>query len=239
MLETHLSDQRGTADHGWLKAKHSFSFANYYNPRHMGFGPLRVINDDRIAPSMGFGTHGHENMEIITYVMSGELSHRDSMGNQEKIPAGEVQKMSAGRGVRHSEFNSSDSSEVHLLQIWIEPNVQGIAPEYEQFTLDDLPLTEGWRVIAAPNGKWHDAKGAMRLYQDAALLCARATEASSELQYVLDGQRAAYIHVATGSASVNGMTLHAGDAVKVWDESLIKVELHADAQVLLFDLPRH
>ena len=237
MLQTHLSHQRGSADHGWLKAKHSFSFSSYYDPNNMGFGPLRVINEDRVAPAMGFGMHGHDNMEIITYIMAGELSHRDSMGNQEKIPAGEVQKMSAGSGVRHSEFNSSDVNETHLLQIWIEPNVRGIAPEYEQYPLGDLPQTEGWRVIAAPNGEWRGATGAMRLYQDDALLNAREVDGVRERSYALGGQRAAYVHVAMGTATVNGVALQAGDALKIWDESMVEVKLDALAQVLLFDLP--
>ena len=237
MLQTHLSHQRGSADHGWLKAKHSFSFSSYYDPNNMGFGPLRVINEDRVAPAMGFGMHGHDNMEIITYIMAGELSHRDSMGNQEKIPAGEVQKMSAGSGVRHSEFNSSDVNETHLLQIWIEPNVRGIAPEYEQYPLGDLPQTEGWRVIAAPNGEWRGATGAMRLYQDAALLNAREVDGVRERSYALGAQRAAYVHVAMGLATVNGVALQAGDALKIWDESMVEVKLDALSQVLLFDLP--
>lgn len=238
MLQAHLSHQRGGADHGWLKAKHSFSFSSYYDPNNMGFGALRVINEDRIAPSMGFGTHGHDNMEIITYLLDGELSHRDSMGNQEKIPAGEVQKMSAGSGVRHSEFNSSDANTAHLLQIWIEPNVSDIAPEYEQYALDELPQTDGWRVIAAPNGEWRGAKGAMRLHQDAALLNAREVDGVRERSYALGVQRAAYVHVAMGSATVNGMVLQAGDALKIWDEPAVEVRLNDAAQVLLFDLPR-
>ena len=237
MHQTHLSNQRGGADHGWLKAKHSFSFGGYYDPSNMGFGALRVINEDRVAPSMGFGTHGHDNMEIITYILSGELSHRDSMGNQEKIPAGEVQKMSAGSGIRHSEFNSSDAVETHLLQIWIEPNVRDITPEYEQFTLADLPQTEGWRVIAAPSGEWRGATGAMRLYQDAALLNARSVDGATQRNYELSHHRAAYVHIAVGSATVNGVALVAGDAIKVWDESAISVVLGDDTEVLLFDLP--
>lgn len=237
MLQTHLSTQRGSADHGWLKAKHSFSFSSYYDPNNMGFGALRVINEDRVAPSMGFGAHGHDNMEIITYILSGELSHRDSMGNQEKIPAGEVQKMSAGSGVRHSEFNSSDVNETHLLQIWIEPNVRNIEPEYEQYSLQDLPQAQGWRVIAAPKGEWRGVTGAMRLYQDGALLNARAVDGAKERSYDLGVKRAGFIHVAVGSAVVNGVELNAGDALKIWDEEKIDVVLGEDAQVLLFDLP--
>ena len=238
MLQTRLSNERGGADHGWLKALHSFSFSSYQDPAHMGFSALRVINEDRIAPTMGFGMHGHQNMEIITYILEGELSHRDSMGNEAAILAGQVQKMSAGSGVRHSEFNSSDANEAHLLQIWIEPNVHGIAPEYEQYPLSDLPQADGWRVIAAPQGEWRGAMGAMRLYQDAALLNAREMDGARERSYELGDKRAAYVHVALGSATVNGVALQAGDALKIWDEPKVEVVLAEQAQVLLFDLPR-
>jgi redox-sensitive bicupin YhaK (pirin superfamily) len=237
MLQTILSSERGGADHGWLKAKHSFSFSQYFNPARMGFGPLRVINEDLVAPTMGFGTHGHQDMEIITYILDGELSHRDSMGNQAAILKGQVQKMSAGRGVRHSEFNSRDDSSTHFLQIWIEPNVTGIEPEYEQQNLSDLPVHNGWRVIAAPNGLWLGQTGAFRLYQDAVFLVAHADDGLSERHYALDNQRLAYIHVATGSATVNGVRLSAGDAVQMSDESSVDVVLSEGAQVLLFDLP--
>lgn len=238
MLQTRLSAERGGADHGWLKALHSFSFSSYYDPAHMGFSALRVINEDRIAPTMGFGTHGHQDMEIITYVLEGELSHKDSMGNQAAILSGQVQKMSAGRGVRHSEFNSSENTTTHLLQIWIEPNVNGIEPEYEQQNLTDLPQYDGWRAIAAPKGEWLGRSGAFRLYQDAVFLVAHHADGTQSRDYVLGEKRAAYVHIATGNAVVNGLSLSAGDAVKIWDEAAVSIEMGDNAQVLLFDLPK-
>ena len=237
MLTLRKANERGHADHGWLNALHSFSFANYYDPAHMGFSALRVINEDRVAPNMGFGMHGHQNMEIITYVLEGELSHKDSMGNTSVIRAGEVQKMSAGRGVRHSEFNPDATRGTHLLQIWIEPNVANIEPEYEQNQIVDLPLMDGWRAIAAPDGVWQGLVGAVRLYQDAVLLLAHHNDGLAERVYALADKRSAYVHIATGSAVVNGIELNAGDALKITDESQVTVQLQANAQVLVFDLP--
>ena len=237
MLTPRKANERGHADHGWLNALHSFSFANYYDPAHMGFSALRVINEDRIAPNMGFGTHGHQNMEIITYVLEGELAHKDSMGNASTIRAGEVQKMSAGRGVRHSEFNPDEARATHLLQIWIEPNVANIEPEYEQNQIADLPLLNGWRAVAAPDGVWNELQGAVRLYQDGVLLLAHHDDGLATRSHALAHGRAAYVHIATGSALVNGLELQAGDALKINDEAEVSVQLQADAQVLLFDLP--
>lgn len=237
MQEVIRSDQRGGADHGWLKAKHSFSFAQYFNPQRMGFGPLRVINEDRIAPTMGFGTHGHKDMEIITYILEGELSHKDSMGNQAAILKGQVQKMSAGKGVLHSEFNSSNDQTTHLLQIWIEPNVTGITPEYEQLNLSELPKHDGWRAIAAPDGQWLGAQGAFRLYQDAVFLVAHHDDGLQNRHYTLSDSRLAYVHVAVGSATVNGHQLNAGDALQISQETAVNVTMTENAQVLLFDLP--
>lgn len=236
MLQTRLSNERGGADHGWLKALHSFSFSSYQDPAHMGFSALRVINEDRIAPTMGFGMHGHQNMEIITYILEGELSHRDSMGNEAAILAGQVQKMSAGSGVRHSEFNSSAQT-THLLQIWIEPNAFNIAPEYEQQNIIDLPQHDGWRAIAAPKGEWLGRGGAFRLYQDAVFLVAHHADGGQKRDYALGERRAAYVHIATGRAVVNGVALSAGDALKIWNELSVTVEMGDNAQVLLFDLP--
>lgn len=237
MMIPRYANERGYADHGWLKARHSFSFAHYYDPANMGFGALRVINDDRIAPEMGFGMHGHQNMEIITYILTGALAHRDSMGNASTILAGQVQKMSAGAGVRHSEFNADTHQETHLLQIWVEPNVTGIEPEYEQTETDDLPRRDGWRAIAAPDGQWHGVSGAFRLYQDAALLLAHSDDGLDVRRYTLGDKRVAYVHVAVGDATVNAVNLHAGDALKIKDEAEIQVTLTDGAQVLLFDLP--
>ncbi|MGL4767454.1 MAG: pirin family protein [Formosimonas sp.] len=236
MQQIRLAAERGLADHGWLKAAHSFSFASYYDPAHMGFSALRVLNEDYIAPTMGFGMHGHQDMEIITYILEGELSHRDSMGNQAAILAGQVQKMSAGSGVRHSEFNSSAQT-THLLQIWLEPNQLGIAPEYEQHNIADLPQHNGWRAIAAPNGQWQGCGGAFRLYQDAVFLLAHHNDGTHNRHYALGEHRAAYVHAATGSATVNGVALNAGDALKVWNEVAVDLEISDNAQVLLFDLP--
>ena len=237
MLTPRKAHERGHADHGWLNALHSFSFANYYDPAHMGFSALRVINEDRIAPNMGFGTHGHQNMEIITYVLEGELAHKDSMGNASIIRAGEVQKMSAGRGVRHSEFNPDEARATHLLQIWIEPNVANIEPEYEQNQIADLPLLNGWRAVAAPDGVWNELQGAVRLYQDGVLLLAHHDDGLATRTHALAYGRAAYVHIATGSALVNGLELQAGDALKINDEAEVSVQLQAGAQVLMFDLP--
>ena len=237
MLTPRKAHERGHADHGWLNALHSFSFANYYDPAHMGFSALRVINEDRIAPNMGFGTHGHQNMEIITYVLEGDLAHKDSMGNASIIRAGEVQKMSAGRGVRHSEFNPDEARATHLLQIWIEPNVANIEPEYEQNQIADLPLLNGWRAVAAPDGVWNELQGAVRLYQDGVLLLAHHDDGLATRTHALAYGRAAYVHIATGSALVNGLELQAGDALKINDEAEVSVQLQAGAQVLMFDLP--
>ena len=238
MLTLRKANERGQADHGWLKAQHSFSFANYYDPAHMGFSALRVINDDRIAADMGFGMHGHQNMEIITYILKGELAHKDSMGNASVIRAGEVQKMSAGRGVRHSEFNpdTNPAGQTHLLQIWIEPNVANIEPEYEQTQIADLPLAQGWRVVAAPDGIHHGLAGAVRLYQNAVLLLAHSDDGLALRTHALDKGRRAYVHIATGAALVNGVALEAGDALKITDETEVSVQLQGDAQVLMFDL---
>lgn len=238
MFETRLSDERGGADHGWLNARHSFSFSQYYDPKNMGFSALRVINEDFIAPTMGFCMHGHQDMEIITYILDGELSHKDSMGNQAKILKGQVQKMSAGSGVRHSEFNSSASQTTHLLQIWVEPNVNGIEPEYAQHDLIDLPLIEGWRAVAAPSGEWRGQTGAVQLHQEAVLLLAHHDDGNENREYLLGLDRSAYVHVAMGQASVNGVELKAGDAIKIWDETQVRVTMGEQAQVLLFDLPK-
>ena len=224
--------ERGFADHGWLKSYHTFSFADYYDPAHMGFGPLRVINEDRVAPGAGFGTHGHRDMEIISYVLEGELAHRDSLGNGSVIRPGDVQRMSAGRGVRHSEFNNSEKEEVHFLQIWIEPDVLSIEPEYEEKRFTEEDKRGRLRLIASPDG--HD--GSVRIHQDARVY-AGLFDGDERAQLELAPKRRAYVHVARGSLVANGEALNAGDALRVTDTSAISIERGQGAEVLVFDLP--
>src|SRR5574337_2060151 len=207
MLTVRKSQDRGHADHGWLNSYHSFSFAGYYDPRHMGWGNLRVINEDRIAPGTGFGTHCHRDMEIISYVLAGELAHQDSMGNVKGIPPGDVQRMSAGTGVMHSEFNHAQGQTTHFLQIWIEPNVRGIAPSYEQITVPPADKRGRLRLIAAPT---HDA-GAVTIHADARVY-AGLIDGDEAAHVAIDAARKAYVHVVRGAVRVNGQSLSAGDA---------------------------
>ena len=230
MIKLRPSASRGFADHGWLVARHSFSFADYHDPAEMGWGVLRVINEDRVAPGKGFGTHGHRDMEIVTYVIEGELEHRDSMGNGEVIRPGEVQRMSAGSGVRHSEFNPSPSVATHLLQIWIEPRERGIAPGYEQQAL--APGANAWRLIASPDA----ADGSTLIHQDASLRAARLTQGAT-LDYVLDPARLAYVHLVRGSLQLNGLAMQTGDGAKIAGESALHLVAGEESEVLLFDLP--
>jgi quercetin 2,3-dioxygenase len=232
MIELRKSEERGHAQHGWLDSYHSFSFADYYDPRHMGFGPLRVINEDRIAPGTGFGTHRHKDMEIITYVLDGELAHKDSMGNGSVIRPGDVQRMSAGLGVQHSEFNHSEQNGVHLLQIWIQPNVTGIAPSYEEKKFSRAEKNGRLRLIASPDG----ADGSVSLHQDARLY-AGWFDAAQDAQLELDPGRLAYVHAVRGTFSVNGQRLAAGDAAKLSGESQLRIEGAEQAEILVFDLP--
>jgi len=232
MIELRKANERGHAQHGWLDSWHSFSFADYYDPAHMGFGPLRVINDDRIAPGQGFGTHGHRDMEIITYVLDGELEHKDSMGTGSVIRPGDVQRMSAGRGVMHSEFNHSATNGVHLLQIWIMPNLAGVDPSYEEKKFSAQEKTGRLRLIAAPDG----ADGAVRLHQDARLY-AGLFDGAAAAQLPLAPGRLGYVHVARGALSVNGQRLDAGDAAKLSSESAVRLADGEAAEVLVFDLP--
>ena len=231
MIQLRPSGSRGFADHGWLVARHSFSFADYYDPDEMGWGALRVINEDRVAPGKGFGTHGHRDMEIVTYVMSGELEHRDSLGNGEVIRPGEVQRMSAGRGIRHSEFNPSSSETTHLLQIWIEPNEMGINPDYEQQPL--APGDNDWRVIASPDA----AQGSTRIHQEASIHAARL-QSGHELGYEIDPLRLAYVHLVRGRLVLNEIEMNAGDGAKIAAESSLRFVAGEDSEILLFDLPR-
>ena len=232
MLTLRRSAERGYADHGWLQSFHSFSFADYYDPAHMGFGPLRVINEDRVAPGSGFGTHGHRDMEIISYVLDGELAHRDSMGNGSVIRHGDVQRMSAGSGVRHSEYNHAADRTTHFLQIWIEPNVTGITPSYEEQRYADAEKQGRWRLLASPDG----ADGSVRIHQDARLYAARLAPGDS-LTAELAAGRLGYLHLVRGALTVNGQALTTGDAVAARDESRLVVAAGADSEALLFDLP--
>lgn len=226
------SEERGYADHGWLKSFHSFSFADYYDPKHMGFGPLRVINEDRVAPGMGFGTHGHRDMEIISYVLSGELAHKDNMGNGRAILPNEVQRMSAGKGVMHSEFNHSNQETTHFLQIWIVPDVVGVNPSYEQINIPVEEKRGKLRLIASPNG----ANGSVTIHSSTRLYAA-LINGSESATHELAENRLAYVHVARGSLRVNGQELKAGDALMFAKEPQITLEAGTDAEVLLFDLP--
>ena len=230
MIELRKSNERGYADHGWLQSFHTFSFADYHDPGHMGFGPLRVINDDRIAPGQGFGTHGHRDMEIITYVLQGALAHKDSMGNGSTILPGDVQRMSAGSGVRHSEF-SHETAPTHLLQIWIEPDVSGIPPEYEQTHFEPSAKRGKLRLLASGDGR----DGSLKIHQDADLFAALIDGEERVVHAVKPGRRA-FVHVALGKVTVNGMPLEAGDALKATNVPEIVIEKGTGAEVLLFDL---
>ncbi|GAB3184238.1 pirin family protein [Hydrogenophaga aquatica] len=231
MITLRRSQERGYADHGWLKSFHSFSFAGYYDPAHMGWGNLRVINEDRIAPGTGFGTHGHRDMEIISYVLQGELAHQDSMGNVKGIPPGEVQRMSAGRGVMHSEFNHAPNQTTHFLQIWIEPNVTGIAPSYEQKAFADADKRGQLRLVASPDG----AKDSVTIHADAALY-AGLFDGDEKAELTLDPARLGYVHLVRGELEVNGQRLQAGDAAMLQGESQVTLAKGRDAEVLVFDL---
>jgi redox-sensitive bicupin YhaK (pirin superfamily) len=231
MLEIRKSAERGYADHGWLRSFHTFSFADYYDPRHMGFGALRVINEDRINPGTGFGTHGHRDMEIVSYVLEGELAHKDSMGNGSTIVPGDVQRMSAGTGVMHSEFNHAPGATTHFLQIWIEPSARGIAPSYEQKHFDAASKRGKLRLVASPDGD----EGSVVIHQDARLYAA-LLDRDPPVRHELAKGRKAYVHVARGKITVNGQPLEAGDALKAMQVSEITLEKGEGAEILLFDL---
>ena len=231
MLQIRRSQERGYADHGWLRSYHSFSFAGYYDAAHMGFGNLRVINEDRVAAGAGFGTHGHRDMEIISYVLSGELAHKDSMGNVESIPPGDVQRMSAGRGVTHSEFNHKSDQTTHFLQIWIEPKLKGVAPGYEQKSFTPQDKRGRLRLVASPDG----ADGSVSMNADARLY-AGLFDGAEEATLALDPTRKAYVHLVRGELEVNGQKLGGGDAAKLDGESQVRLSAGKDAEVLVFDL---
>jgi quercetin 2,3-dioxygenase len=238
MLTLRKATDRGHAQHGWLDSWHSFSFADYHDPQHMGVGNLRVINEDRIAPGTGFGTHGHRDMEIVSYVLSGALAHKDSMGNgsagaanQGVIRPGDVQRMSAGTGVMHSEFNHSAEQAAHFLQIWLLPSRRGITPGYEQKHFDEQSKRGRLALVAAPDARG----GAVAIHADASIR-AGLFDGDEHADLALDAERTAYVHVARGSVQVNGLSLQAGDALRLDGEALLLIEKGHNAEVLVFDL---
>jgi len=226
------SEERGFADHGWLKSFHTFSFADYFDPEHVEFGPLRVINEDRVQAGAGFGTHAHRDMEIISYVLSGELAHKDSMGNGSTIKPGDVQRMSAGTGVQHSEFNPSPSEAVHFLQIWIQPAKRGLKPSYAEKRFDADEKRGKLRLIVSPDA----ADGSLPIHQDARLYAGLFNDSEQADLTVKDGRRI-YVHVARGVISANGQRLQAGDGLKITDTNTLQVSNGHEAEVLVFDLP--
>jgi len=232
MKVTRRSQDRGHADHGWLNSYHSFSFADYFDQDHVEFGPLRVLNEDRVAAGQGFGTHGHRNMEIISYVLEGELAHQDSIGTGSTIRPGDVQRMSAGSGVRHSEFNASQTKPVHFLQIWIQPNVSDIPPSYEEKRFEAAEKRGRLRLIASQGGE----SGSVRVHQDVRVY-GGLFDAAERADHELAPGRRAYVHVARGIVHVNGVELEAGDAIKLSDELRVQIEHGAAAEILVFDLP--
>ena len=232
MITIRRASERGHAQHGWLDSFHSFSFADYHDPEHMGFGALRVINEDRVQPGRGFGTHGHRDMEIISYVLEGGLAHKDSMGNGSVIRPGDVQRMSAGTGVMHSEFNASERDPVHFLQIWIEPNRRGVQPGYEEKRFEADSKRGRLRLIASPDG----ADGSVTLHQDARVYAA-LLDGNESVEHRAAAGRRVYVHVVRGEAEVNGERLSAGDAAKATAVDTIRIANARAAEVLLFDLP--
>ena len=235
MLTVRSSGDRGYADHGWLKSFHSFSFAGYFDDQHMGWGNLRVINEDRIAPGTGFGTHGHRDMEIISYVLSGNLAHQDSMGNVKGIPPGDVQRMSAGSGVQHSEFNHAQGEQTHFLQIWIEPNVTGIDPGYEQKSVPESAKRGQLALVAAPAADAQAAEHAVQIHADARMFAGLFNGAETA-HLPLNPARKAYVFLVRGNLQVNGQNLQAGDAAMLQAESSLALSQGQDAEVLVFDL---
>lgn len=231
MITVRKSLDRGHADHGWLRSYHTFSFGDYYDPKEMGWGPLRVINEDRVLPSKGFGTHGHRDMEIISYVLAGQLRHKDSMGNGTIIRPGDVQRMSAGTGVQHSEFNPSSSAPVHFLQIWIEPERTGLEPSYEQKFFAPEDKQGRLRLVASREGR----EGSVQVHQDADLY-ASLLSPNEQVSHRLAAGRLAYLHLVKGAISVNGVQLKTGDAVKIESEHELVIAADGDSELLLFDV---
>ncbi|WP_374581780.1 pirin family protein [Pseudoduganella sp.] len=231
MLQVRKSEERGVANFGWLDSRHSFSFGHYYDPKHVGFGPLLVINEDKVAPGQGFGTHGHRDMEIISYVLSGALEHKDSMGNGSVLHYGDVQRMTAGTGVRHSEYNHSQREGVHFLQIWIQPSQGGIEPGYEEKHFTPESKTGVLRLVASPDGR----EGSVLVHQDAYIYASILNEGG--LEHTLAAGRQAYVHIIRGSLTVNGVALKGGDAAKITGEEKVVLSGADNVEVLLFDLP--
>lgn len=231
MITIRKADQRGRANHGWLDSQHTFSFANYYDPSHMGFRDLRVINEDRVAPGAGFPTHPHRDMEIISYVIQGAIEHRDSLGNGSVIRPGDVQRMSAGTGVAHSEFNASQREPLHFLQIWIVPRERGIAPGYEQKAFSEDERTNTLRLVASPDGR----DGSVTIHQDT-LLFSSLIERGKVIEHRLDDDRHAWLQVVGGRLNANGVEVVTGDGLAVNDETALRIEAAEDSHILLFDL---
>jgi redox-sensitive bicupin YhaK (pirin superfamily) len=233
MLTLRKSQDRGYADHGWLKSHHSFSFADYYDPAHMGFGNLRVINEDRIAPGTGFGTHSHRDMEIVSYVLDGAIGHKDSIGNGASIVPGEVQRMSAGTGIAHSEYNHAADKTTHFLQIWLLPDRQGIAPSYEQKVFADAEKRGRLRLVASPDGR----DGSVTIHADASMYAGLFSN-DERAELALDPKRLAYVHLVRGELHANGQALQAGDAARLDGESRLVLDHGRNAEVIVFDLAR-
>ncbi|OZA04947.1 MAG: quercetin 2,3-dioxygenase [Methylophilaceae bacterium 17-44-8] len=232
MITLRKSQARGHANHGWLDSYHSFSFAEYYDSAHMQYSVLRVINEDKVAPGTGFGMHGHRDMEIITYMLGGEIEHQDSMGNGAVIKAGDVQRMSAGTGVRHSEVNASDNTEAHLLQIWLLPSQQGLPPSYEDKTIPYEQKLNQWRLIASPT-----ARSQSLMIQQDVELWATILDAHHSITYDIQSTRCGYLQVARGQVKLNGQLLSAGDAAMIDAESHLQLQALEESELLLFDLP--
>lgn len=233
MISIRKSEERGHADHGWLDSYHTFSFANYYDPKHMGFRSLRVINEDRVAPGRGFGSHGHKDMEILSYVLEGSLAHKDNLGHEEVLGPNEIQRMSAGTGVMHSEFNPSSTKPVHFFQIWLEPATRGTPSSYEQIRFDPKEKKGRLKLLAAPDG----GAGVATINQDARVFVAELAQ-GQEIGYPLGSKRHAWLHVVRGGVTLNGTTLHAGDAAAVDREEKVAVtgQQAEPSEILLFDL---
>lgn len=231
MLTIRKAEDRGHANHGWLDTYHTFSFANYYDPKHMSFRSLRVINEDWVSPDAGFGTHGHRDMEIITYVLSGALEHKDSIGNGSVIEPGDVQRMSAGTGIRHSEFNHSQTETVHLLQIWLLPDTQGLQPSYEQRNFSPAKTPGKLQLVASRDGR----EGAVTVHQDVELYAGVLKE-GDRISHTLKPQRHAWVQVARGAITLNGVPLKTSDGAAISEETEVAIAATQDAEILLFDL---